>query len=191
LKKNFISLICLCLFCSLLLSGCGKKSQELKTYKDSMETFCKNISYLNQEINAVDPSSATSTKELLGYLDSLKDQFSQMAALTVPAEFPNIPNFASDASENMTNAVTYYHKAYESTPFNQNYANAANEYYSRANERLKYILEALHGETVSETQFSVGSAAGTTEQSVQSGTSAASTSAASGTPAAASSAQSE
>lgn len=162
MKKNLIIVLCLCLFCSLFLSGCGKKSQELKTYKSNMETFCKNISYLNQKINAVDPSSPSSTKELLGYLDSLKDQFSQMAALDVPKQFSNVPDLAADASENMTHAVSYYHQAYESTPFNQNYADAANEYYARANERLKYILEVLHGEPISETQFSVGSAAAET-----------------------------
>lgn len=48
----------------------------------------------------------------------------------------------------MSMAVSYYHQAYEAETFNQNYADAAYEYYTRANTRLGYILQILHGEEI-------------------------------------------
>ena len=50
----------------------------------------------------------------------------------------------------MNMAVDYYHQAYDGDTFNQNYADAAFEYYSRANLRLNYILMILHGEKITD-----------------------------------------
>ena len=46
----------------------------------------------------------------------------------------------------MTQAVSLYHQLYEGETFDSNIAVAANEYYSRANIRLQYIISILHGE---------------------------------------------
>lgn len=144
-KSVGLLILLLTLVCASL-TGCGsKKKQELATYKASMETFCKNIAIIDGQINALDPSSDSSKTELLKDLDTLNDQFSQMANLTVPENFAGVEELADQASENMSNAVTYYHQAYDGDTFNQNYADAAAEYYRRANVRLKYILELLHG----------------------------------------------
>ncbi len=133
-----------------LLTGCGSSeaTQELSTYQASMETFCDNIAYLNDEINALDGSGESDTQNLLSYLDTLDEQFLQMSELEVPEEFVNVDELADEASENMSMAVSYYHQAYEADPFNQNYADAAFEYYTRANVRLGYILQILHGEEI-------------------------------------------
>lgn len=157
LKKNVVTILFIFTISCLLLTGCGKKSQELKTYKASMETFFSNISYLNDTINAIDPTSDTATEDLLNDLDTLNEQFSEMAALDVPSEFSSVEDLADQASENMANAVSYYHQAYEADTFQENYAEAANEYYERANVRIKYIIEILHGEDITETDLSFGS----------------------------------
>ncbi len=142
---------------SLLSTGCGENeaAAELEIYKSNLTTFLENISYLDSELNAIDPSSETSREELLGYLDQLNEQFAALAALDVPEQFANVKELAAGASENMTHAVEYYKEAYTEEAFNENYAVAANEYYSRANERLVYILQFLHGETeITETDLS-------------------------------------
>lgn len=113
-----------------------------------MTTFCDNISYINDQINGLDGTGESDVEELLKNLDTLNEQFSQMAELTVPEEFATAENLADEASENMSMAVSYYHQAYEAETFNQNYADAAYEYYTRANTRLGYILQILHGEEI-------------------------------------------
>lgn len=161
-KRKITTVVFMILLAMCMLTGCGsKKKQELETYKTNMENFCKNISYLNDQINSIDTTSDTATKDLLGYLDTLNDQFSKMAALSVPTEFDGVDDLADQASENMTNAVTYYHQAYEGETFNQNYADAASEYYRRANVRLKYILMILHGEDISTVESAAASASAT------------------------------
>lgn len=113
-----------------------------------MNTFCDNISYIDNQINALDGTGESDVETLLKHLDTLDNQFSQMAELTVPDEFATVDSLADEASQNMSMAVSYYHQAYEADVFNSNYADAAYEYYTRANIRLGYILQILHGEEI-------------------------------------------
>ena len=66
--------------------------------------------------------------------------------MEVPEEFISVESLADEAAENMTQAVSLYHSLYESETFDTTIADAANEYYSRANIRLQYIISILHGE---------------------------------------------
>ncbi len=125
-------------------------TDELNTYKASMTTFCDNIAYINDRINALDGTAESDVDTLLKNLDELNNQFAQMAQLSVPEEFATIEPLADQASENLNMAVSYYHQAYDSETFNQNYADAAYEYYTRANTRLGYILKILHGEKITD-----------------------------------------
>lgn len=149
MKRQILPFILSASFAAFLLTGCGNDTaDELSTYQASMNTFCDNISYINDQINALDGTGESDVETLLNNLDTLDDQFSQMAELTVPDEFATIDNLADEASENMSMAVSYYHEAYDSGTFNPNYADAAYEYYTRANVRLGYILQILHGEEI-------------------------------------------
>ena len=151
MKKTFLMISLLLSISIFCLTGCSNETtQELAIYQASMETFCDNITYLNGEINKLDGSGENDIHELLSHLDTLNDQFAQLAELSVPEQFENVADLASEASENMNMAVEYYHQAYEGEKFNQNYADAAFEYYSRANLRLNYILRILHGETITD-----------------------------------------
>ncbi len=155
--KHVWKLIAIPLLSLSILAGCGQteESEELTTYKASMETFFSNISTLDGLMNAVDVESETALDDLLGYLDQVAEQFNQMAALEVPEQFENVEELADQAAENMAMAVNYYHEGYEGeTAFNQNYIDAANEYYKRANLRIKYILQYLHGDEIEETEIS-------------------------------------
>lgn len=150
MKRRVLLFILTASLTALGLTGCGgiDAADELSTYQASMSTFCDNISYINDQINALDGTGESDVETLLKHLDTLDDQFSQMAELTVPDEFATIDNLADEASENMSMAVSYYHEAYDSGTFNPNYADAAYEYYTRANVRLGYILQILHGEEI-------------------------------------------
>ena len=53
---------------------------------------------------------------------------------------------ADEADENMKQAVALYHSAYEAEVFDEPMAQAAREYYDRANIRIQYIISILHGE---------------------------------------------
>lgn len=151
MRKQTSSLILSILSAVLILTGCGKSdTAELDSYQASMSTFCDNIAYINDQINALDGTGESDVETLLGHLDTLDEQFAQMAELTVPNEFVTIEKLADEASENMTMAVSYYHEAYGSGTFNQNYADAAYEYYTRANTRLGYILKVLHREEITD-----------------------------------------
>lgn len=145
--KHKIKNLCFCLVCSFLfLTGCGK-DEKLTAYEEQMSIFFDNISELNANMNSVDVSDeAAAQNELLGYLDALETEFNSLAALEVPEEFISVELLADEAAENMTQAVALYHQLYESETFDTTIAGAANEYYSRANIRLQYIISILHGE---------------------------------------------
>lgn len=135
---------------ALLLCGCGKSedTMELEVYRASIETFCENVAYIDSEMNKLDGSNSSDVKTLLSYLDTLEDQFLQLSELEAPEEFSVADDLADSAYENMSMAVSYYHQAYEDELFNQNYADAALEYYTRATSRVQSILQLLRGEEI-------------------------------------------
>lgn len=131
--------------CMLLLTGCGK-CDELDVYKANMAQFFDNVTVFDSNINALDPNSDTAVSDLLGYLDSMETSFSQMADLTVPEDFPGVEQLADEANDYMVQAVTLYHQAFESDPFDTASADLAKQNYDRANLRIQYILQILHGD---------------------------------------------
>lgn len=149
---HFIKKTGITFFCMLSVCGCSATADtsKLDMYRTNIDTFCENVETLNNEMNALSGESDQDTRKLLGYLDSLNEQFSDMAALEVPEDFKGIEDLAIEASDNMTNAVEYYHIAYEGEKYRDNYAEAAYEYYVRANKRLGYMLTLLRGETITD-----------------------------------------
>lgn len=135
---------------ALLVCGCGKSDDtaELEVYRASIDTFCENVAYIDSEMNQLDGSNSSDVKTLLSYLDTLEDQFLQLSELEAPEEFAVADDLADSAYENMSLAVSYYHQAYEDEIFNQNYADAALEYYKRATSRVQSILQLLRGEEI-------------------------------------------
>lgn len=127
------------------LIGCGSNS-ELSTYKNQMNDFFNQVSEIDENINSIDPNSETAITELLSYLDELDSAFSEMAEYKVPDDFTNVEELADEASENMSLAVSTYHEAYGTDSYNEYTAAEADEYYQRANKRLQYIIDILHGE---------------------------------------------
>lgn len=145
LKIKAINIITLFSICLVFLAGCGKK-EELNAYQTKMSDFFRNIALIDSDINAIDASAEDSHIQLLSYLDAIETEFNNLAALEVPEEFASVDELAAEAAQNMTQAVALYHQLFENESYDSTTAEVAEEYYSRANVRLQYIISILNGE---------------------------------------------
>lgn len=144
-KASKLLILCFVLLCGLFLTACGE-DETLTAYQDDMNTFFEHIASYNDGMNAINTSDADAKEQLLSYLDQLQAEVTWMAELTVPERFSAVDSLADEADENMRQAVELYHRAYESEIFDEGVAQAAREYYDRANIRIQYIIMILHGE---------------------------------------------
>ena len=142
---NKFMILCAILLCGLCLSGCGE-DETLTAYQEDMNTFFEHIADYNDGMNAIDASADDATQQLLSYLDQLEAEIAWMAELETPDQFSAADSLADEADENMRQAVELYHRAYEAEVFDEAAAQAAREYYDRANLRIQYIIMILHGE---------------------------------------------
>ena len=129
-----------------LLCGCGNNTA-LTKFKSEIDVFCTNVSTLDNSMNKVDASTNNAKNELLAYLDQLDTQFIQFSELDFPKEFDYLEHLADEASQYMTEAVIYYHKAFEAkNGYDESFVEYAFENYSRALKRVQIIITFLHGE---------------------------------------------
>lgn len=141
-----LALLAAGLIMTTCLSACGKNS-EMTQFKQDIDSFCTDISNIDTSMNNIDATSASAKTQLLGYLDELDEEFIGFAGLDFPEEFDYLETLADESSEYMTEAVNYYHKAYEETDkYNEEYATYATENYSRALKRVQIIITFLHGD---------------------------------------------
>ena len=144
-RCNKIVILCVVLLCGILITACGQ-DEELTAYQEDMNTFFEHIASYHEGMNAIDASAPDAKDQLLSYMDQLQAEFTWMAELTVPDAFSAVDSLADEADENMQQAVALYHSAYETDVFDEPTAQAAREYYDRANIRIQYIISILHGE---------------------------------------------
>ncbi len=144
-RCNRIVILCVVLLCGILITACGQ-DEELTAYQEDMNTFFEHIASYHEGMNAIDASAPDAKEQLLSYLDQLQAEFTWMAELTVPDAFSAVDSLADEADENMQQAVALYHSVYETEVFDEPTAQAAREYYDRANIRIQYIISILHGE---------------------------------------------
>jgi hypothetical protein len=146
-KRKWIRILALIVLALMILStlgGCAQDTEQLETYKKNMDTFFDSVASYNASINAIDPMSDQAEKELLGYLDSMNAEFSNMATFPIPEEFQSISKLPKDASDSMANAVSLYHEAYDGE-YNQGKAEEARQYYERANRAVQVMIQVLRG----------------------------------------------
>ena len=132
----------------LCLTACGhtNEEKELADFSSSISSFTASIQDANQQINELDVNDANASQELLSILDGLDEKFKELADLSVPEQYQSIETLADEASEIMTNAVSYFHSAYEGEAFDEQDADVAYQYYTRAMVRIEYIGYVLVGE---------------------------------------------
>ena len=143
--KRVYRTVTVALMLSWVLSGCGKDAA-LEEYKESMEGYYDQVAQIDAGINSIDPESDIDGTQLLGYLDQLNMITSDMAQYTVPEQFKMVESLAIEASDNMSKSVVLYHQLYDDAEYNEDVAAGAYEYYERANLRIRYIREILHGD---------------------------------------------
>ena len=131
----------------LCLTACGhtNEEKELADFSSSISSFTASIQDANQQINELDVNDANASQELLSILDGLDEKFKELADLSVPEQYQSIETLADEASKNMTNAVSYFHSAYEGEAFDEQDADVAYQYYTRAMVRIEYIGYVLVG----------------------------------------------
>ena len=142
---NKLVILCIVLICGLNLTGCGE-DEKLTAYQEDMNTFFEHIADFNDGMNSIDASADDAVDQLLSYLDQLEAEIAWMAELETPNQFSAVDSLADEADENMKQAVALYHNAYEAEEFDEVTAQAARQYYDRANIRIQYIIMILHGE---------------------------------------------
>ena len=132
----------------LCLTACGhtNEEKELADFSSSISSFTASIQDANQQINELDVNDANASQELLSILDGLDEKFKELADLSVPEQYQSIETLADEASKNMTKAVSYFHSAYEGEAFDEQDADVAYQYYTRAMVRIEYIGYVLVGE---------------------------------------------
>lgn len=144
-NANKLVILCVSLLCGLWMTGCGE-DEKLAAYQEDMNTFFEHVADFNDGMNAIDAAADDAVDQLLSYLDQLEDEIAWMAELETPDQFSAVDSLADEADENMKQAVALYHNAYEAEEFDEATAQAARQYYDRANLRIQYIIMILHGE---------------------------------------------
>lgn len=135
--------LCLC-------TGCGKtvtnEQQELANFSSAMSSFTQNINEANDKINNLDTTKDGASKELLTILEGIDDEIEKIAELPTPEQYISVKQLATESHEQMANALSYFHSAYDSETFIKQDADIAYEYYTRAMKRIRAIGYVLSGE---------------------------------------------
>ena len=127
-----------------VLTGCGP-SQELTEYKEKMERFFGVIALYDESMNAIEPMADDAEETLLHNLDNMETAFNEMAEYEIPEEFSTLGELPKEAAFYMSAAVAKYHEAYDNE-YNEAAEAEASQFYEKANRRLQYIIDILHGE---------------------------------------------
>ena len=148
-----------------VLSGCGDTNAEeeallflssqfslflLASFSSSVSDFTDYIQDADEKLNNLDIYQATSADELLEILDEMDARFAEFASIDMPAQYEGVKGLAAQASEEMSLAVSHYHTAFESEPFNENYADAAYQCYKNSYEYVQYMGYLIAGEKIPE-----------------------------------------
>lgn len=135
------------------LSGCGntnKEEEALASFSSSVSDFTEYIQDADDKMNHLDISKPESADELLDILDEMDARFAEFASIEMPAQYEGVKGLAAQASEEMSLAVSHYHTAFESEPFNENYANVAYQCYKNSYEYVQYMGYLIAGEKIPE-----------------------------------------
>ena len=144
-RSIFSVIACLTLLTGSL-TGCGKKeNSELKSFQTELDEFTASVAELDTKINSINPTSDNAVNELLSYYDMLDIEFSELAEIPVPEEYSDVERLADSAGKYMSEAVSYYHVAFEGETLDSDIFNLASSYYEKAFTFVNYIGEVLMG----------------------------------------------
>ncbi len=144
-QKYISHALCFALL-TCILCGCGtKEDPEIVTFRTELDEFTAAVTQLDTQINNINPTSDNAVNELLSYYDLLDTKFMELAEISVPEEYSDVVRLADKASEYMSEAVSYYHTAFESEYLDMDIITLASSYYEKAFTFVNYIGQVLMG----------------------------------------------
>lgn len=145
MKKKLYMFTCL-LFISVSLTACGKiEAPDYSEYQNQMDNFFTGVSTLDEEINELNPTDETSITTLFEYLDELEGQFKYFSEIEVPEDFQVTESLADEAYDYMKQANEYFRQSFSGNTYNEYTWEAGMECYERANKRMQYVIDIIHG----------------------------------------------
>lgn len=139
------------ILCAVCMSGCGKTSEEelaLASFSASIEDFTNYMKEADQKIDSLDVNKKESVDELLSILDGMNEETAKLKTIAVPAQYAGIRNPVETAADSMSDAVSYYHAAFESDTFSESDADVAYQYYQTSMKCIKIIGYVIAGHEV-------------------------------------------
>lgn len=133
---------------SLSFVACGEEltKDEYADYKNQMSNFFESIEKIDAEMNSIAPNDADSFDKLFDCFDRLEKQFKYLSEIEPPEQFEVTKELAEEAYDYMKQANSYFKESFSDNSYNQGTLDAAIECYSRANKRMQYIVNLIHGE---------------------------------------------
>lgn len=145
MKKLTVILLSLGLIATTF-SGCAKADDPYAGYKKEMNNFFEAVTKINDEMNALDPEDDQAVEQLFAYLEELEEQFKYFSEIEVPDEFKVTEELADGAYDYMVEANGYFKDSFSENSFNEYTLEAAMECYQRANKRMQYVIDIIHGQ---------------------------------------------
>ncbi len=128
------------------ISACGSKpTNDYSEYINSMDNFFQGVETLNEEMNALDPDDPNAVNDLFMYLQDVEEQFRYFSEIEVPEEYQVTESLADEAYDYMKEANKYFAQSFSDNSFIEYTLEAAMECYNRANKRMKYVVDLIHG----------------------------------------------
>ena len=145
MKKIRTKVLCVLLgiVCVLSVVGCKKKAVDANEYATKADEFYERITAIGAEIDALNTKTDDADRQLLVKLDALNDEVKAFAELDPPENLKDAKERAVSASNFMSEAVSLFHKAFESESVDQTALDEARYNYGNAIIEIKNIGIAL------------------------------------------------
>ena len=128
----------------LILSSCGNsKVNEMKQYKEEMESFFTAMDTYEDSLLLMDMNSEDAGEKILDTLTGMNEEILAASGTDHPEEYVNVQLMLEQSSEYMTDAVSYMQRAEEG---DADAYDVAFSNYEKAMERIDYAITFLHGE---------------------------------------------
>lgn len=129
----------------LAMSFCvfGCKKDDTGAYTEKVNEFYQKLSSYDAKINAIDSKASDADAKLLEILDQMDNDFKEFAKIDSPASVPEAKEHANNASNCMSNAVSYYHEAFKSEKPDETALQNAKLQYENAFIEIKNVGVAL------------------------------------------------
>lgn len=142
-RKRFFSSLAVVLLSCLLLSGCGQEQKKLQAYREEMSAFCNSVADCQDQMDAIEPGSASAQEEALALIDQLATLCSDAASLTPPSGYEEAGELCRRAADSLQEAKGSLHAAFEAESFDSDAWQEGLSSYRSAGRCLSLMRDAL------------------------------------------------